>query len=93
MGVALVGVGAVGLLDAAIGEVWDLAVLFGVVLVLGVAGLAAGVTRRRPVTIRSDLGTQLDERARRAGEPVEQVLDRAVATYLHALEDPPSAPR
>lgn len=91
-GTAVVIVGAVGLLDASIGRHWDLSLLFGLVAVVGVVGLLAAVGRRRPVTLRSDLATALDDRACRTGEPLEQVLDRAVATYASVLEDPPSRP-
>lgn len=86
--VLLMLLGAVGVLDAAIGAVWDLAVLFAVVILVGAVGLLMGISRRRSVTLRADLAAALSARTRPAGESFDQVLDRAVATYLHALEEP-----
>lgn len=90
VGGALVVIGAVGLLDAVIGDVWDLAVLFGAVTAIGVVGLVTRAGRRRPVTLRADLATRLDTRARRSGVPFDQLLDRSVAGQLQSMEDPPS---
>lgn len=90
-GVVLVVVGAVGLLDAVIGDAWDLAVLFGAVVLIGAVGVVVASGRRRSVTLRADLASFLAERARRTGEPFDAVLDRSVATYIEALDDSESS--
>lgn len=87
VGVVLVAIGSVGLIDALIGEVWDLAVLFGLVAFTGLVGLVVAFGRRRPVTLRADLASVLVRRSRHTGESLEQVLDRSVATYLEALDE------
>jgi hypothetical protein len=83
--VAVAVVAAVGLLDAVIGEVWDLAVLFGVVLALAGWSLARLSSGRRPMTLRRDLAARLIHRSRVTGEPIEQMADRAVAIHLDAM--------
>jgi membrane protein implicated in regulation of membrane protease activity len=88
---AVLVVGLVGLLDAAIGRTWDLTVLFAVVAVLASVLLLRGLGDRRTVDLRADLAAALTGRSRRTGEPVDQVVDRAVATYLAALADPDEA--
>jgi hypothetical protein len=89
----LLAIGVVGLVDALIGNAYDLAVLFGATAVLAVAGLTADRGRRRPVRLRADLAAALRDRGLRTGESDDQLLDRAVATYLDALSEPePTAP-
>lgn len=88
---ALLVVALVGVLDAAIGPQWDLAVLFGLVAVLTSILLLRGLGDRRTVDLRADLAAELLGRSRRTGEPLDQLTDRAVATYLHALADPDEA--
>lgn len=85
---ALVVVGLVGVLDAVIGPAWDLAVLFGLVVVLAGVLLLRGLGDRRPLAVRADLVGALVERSQRTGEPLDQLADRAVATYLDALAEP-----
>jgi hypothetical protein len=84
----------VGIVDGALEPSWDLVALFAVVALLA-AGLLVARPRQhhRETTLRDDLALELERRASRSGEPVEQVTDRAVATYLDALSDPPAAPR
>lgn len=85
---AVAVVAAVGVVDAAIGRTWDLVALFAVLLALGLLGLGWSLGQRRPVTLRVDHAAALQARSQAAGEPLDQVLDRAVATYLTALADP-----
>ena len=40
---------------------------------------------RRNVTLRPDLAHWLTDRAHATGEPFDDVLDRAVATYQHGM--------
>ena len=86
-GLILVAIGLAGLLDALFGETWDLAVLFGLVALIGLVGVISGFGARRPVTLRADLASRLLERSRLGGESLDQVLDRSVATYLHVLRE------
>lgn len=79
-------VAAVGALDAAIGRTWDLVALFATVLVGSVAIAVALRSRRRLLSLRPDLAAALTERSRLTGEPLERIADRAVATYLAALD-------
>ena len=85
---AVAVVAAVGAFDAAIGRTWDLVALFGVLVVLGLAGLGWSLGQRRPVTLRVDHAAALRSRSQATGEPLDQLLDRSVATYLAALADP-----
>jgi hypothetical protein len=78
----------VGLADAIVGGSADLTVIFVIVLAACLAQLLRVRPRRRPVRLRADLARWLTERAQLAGEPVEQVADRAVATYRSALGEP-----
>ena len=92
---AIAVVAGAGTLDAGLDETWDLVALFSVIAVLAVIGLGWSLGRRRPTTLRDDLARRLVARARASGEPPDQALDRAVATYLATLEEParrPSAP-
>jgi hypothetical protein len=88
---AVLAVAAVGALDAGIGREWELAVLFGAVAVLGLVLLARTRGRRRATTLRADRAAALADRALRTGEPLDQLTDRAVATYLDALAEPDQA--
>ena len=84
----LLAIGLVGLVDALIGNVYDLAVLFAGVTALSGIGILADRGRRRTLTLRADLAAPLLDQARRTGEPQDQLIDRAVATYLDALAEP-----
>lgn len=83
---------AVGALDAAFGGEWDLLVVFllalGVHLVVWVRQQASRV----PLTIRSDLAHWLDRQSQRSGEPIDDIVDRAVAWYRSGLFAPTSRP-
>jgi hypothetical protein len=86
--VAIAVVGAVGVLDAVIGEVWDLVVLFGIVVAIALALLVSMNWRRRPVMLRADHARWLIQRSQLTGEAVEHIADRAIATYRDALIPP-----
>lgn len=88
---AVLVVALVGLLDAVIGPQWDLAVLFALTAVLSLVLLVRGLGDRRPTDLRADLAAALVARSQRTGEPVDQLTDRAVATYLQALAEPDEA--
>ncbi|GMQ94403.1 MAG: hypothetical protein BMS9Abin12_1893 [Acidimicrobiia bacterium] len=71
----------VGAVDAAIGREWDLFVLFMAALVIA-AALGFRLESRRPaIPIRRDLVAWLRDRSSISGEPLSNVVDRAVATY------------
>lgn len=89
---AIVVVSAVGVLDAAIAPAWDLVVLFVVIGALASILALRGLGERRPTALRADLAAALVARSQRTGEPLDQLTDRAVATYLQALADPDEAP-
>jgi hypothetical protein len=82
---AIVVVAGVGLVDAVTASAWDLVVLLAVIVVLALGSLALTYSQRQPTSLRSDLSMAITDRARLSGEPVDQMLDRAVATYLVAL--------
>jgi Flp pilus assembly protein TadB len=82
---AIAVVAAVGVFDAVTGNLWDLVVLLSLILVLAVVGLLWSLGQRRPMTLRADLASSLTSRAQSSGEPLDQALDRAVATYMTAL--------
>lgn len=88
---AVVAVALVGALDAAIGRTWDLVVLFVLLVTIGSTLLVQGLGQRSSVRLRPDLARSLTDRARLGGESVDQVADRAVATYLDALGEPVGA--
>lgn len=79
--------GVVGAIDSMVGDHWDLLVLFALVLLVGTVVLALSFGPRRQVTLRADLFATLQARALRTGEPLDQLLDRSVATYLDALDE------
>lgn len=74
-------VALVGAVDAAIGREWDLFVLFMAALVIATA-LGFRLESRRPaIPIRRDLVAWLRDRSSISGEPLSNVVDRAIATY------------
>jgi len=80
----------VGMADAAIGGVWDLFVLFTILAVVHIAALAVSGGNRVQVTLRPDLARWATQRSQRTGEPVDDVIDRAMAWYQQGLYQPPS---
>lgn len=75
----------VGLLDALIGEEWDLLVVIGLTTFVQLLIWFREWSSRVPVLLRSDLAHQIEVQAERSGEPFEAVLDRAVSWYDHRL--------
>lgn len=76
---------AVGITDAAVSREWDLLVIF-----VAVAGLLTVLWFRQrlhrvAVTLRPDLAHWLERRAESSGEPFDDVLDRAVASFKHGI--------
>lgn len=81
---ALVCVG-VGIVDAAVSTEWDLLAVFAITAVLLVMMWARQRLHRVTVSLRPDLAHWIERRAESAGEPFDDVLDRAVATFRHGL--------
>ncbi len=75
----------VGVLDALIGNDWDLLVVFGISGLLQLALWLRQRASRTPVTLRADLAHRLERQAQRTGEPFDTVLDRAVSWYENGL--------
>lgn len=92
---AVVLVALTGLFDAWIIEEPETALLFVVLLILGLVLLARTVSKRRPLRVRADLAGWMQQRSDLTGEPVEQIADRALATYRLQLGegvDPAESP-
>lgn len=79
-------VSAVGALDAAVGEAWDLVVVFALGCVLQLALLVRLQVRRPAVPLRADLVAWLQDRAAAQGEPIDAVADRCVAACRADLD-------
>lgn len=74
-----------GLVDAVVGEVWDLVAVLSAIAVL-LAWHLLVTARRHVVALRPDLAHWIHERAVAEGEPAETIASRAVATYrMHLL--------
>jgi uncharacterized protein (DUF2336 family) len=71
----------VGLVDAIGRRQADLAIVFTIIVVLGVLVLVHSMVGRRDVPVRRDLVRWMADRAAREGEEVEAVADRAIAAY------------
>lgn len=76
---------AVGVLDAAISREWDLLVIFVLTALALVAMWVRLRVHRVDVTLRPDLAHWLEHRAESSGEPFDDVLDRAVASFKHGI--------
>ncbi|GAA0913820.1 hypothetical protein GCM10009557_87420 [Virgisporangium ochraceum] len=74
-----------GLLDAISAGIWDLATVLALIAALIAAVVLGQRTDRRGVTVRPDLAAWLHRHAAATGEPVDRVVDRAVAAYLTGL--------
>lgn len=75
----------VGVLDAAIGSEWDLLIIFALSAALQLAIWLRQGASRRTTTIRPDLAQWLERRSESTGEPYEDVVDRALATFKQGL--------
>ena len=80
-----VALATVGVIDAAVGRVWDHVVIFAVIVALLVILWLRERLHRVSVTLRPDLAHWLEHRAESSGEPFDDVLDRAVATFKHGI--------
>lgn len=89
LAVALV-LSVVATVDASVGRHWDLVVVTGAVDVVLALILASSRWGRPGVPIRSDLVRWLRRRAVETGEPLEAIVDRAVATYRRDVADGPA---
>lgn len=84
VGLAVI-IAGVGIVDAAIGGQPDLVVVF-VLLAILLATLFASLHRRRPaIPIRADLVRWLRDRSAVAGEDIEVLADRCIASYRAEL--------
>lgn len=77
--------GGVGVVDAAVSREWDLLAIFVVTTALLAAMWVRQRVHRISVSLRPDLAHWLEHRAESAGEPFDDVLDRAVATFKHGI--------
>ena len=78
-------IAGIGVVDAAIGDAWDLVVLFAAIALVQVWILAKVLDSRVAVSLRPDLARWAATRSQRTGEPVADVVDRAVAQFQHGL--------
>lgn len=88
---ALLVVGA-SVVETVRGGDWDLTAVLGAVVVLQVAVLTGVWARRRPVGLRADLASWVEEHAAATGEPAGRVADRCVAAYRAGLTAGPGGP-
>jgi hypothetical protein len=82
-GIAIALAGGVAAVRA---EVGSLAVLFGMLGAISVAGLRPE-RGRHPVSLRPDLASWLEQVAAVTAEPVEDVLDRSVSAYRASVRE------
>jgi hypothetical protein len=75
----------VGAIDAFISGEWDLLTVFLLSALVQVVIWLRQRAHRLPVTLRPDLARWLEDRSAESGEPFDDVLDRAVASYRHGL--------
>jgi uncharacterized membrane protein len=81
-----------GLIDAALGAIWDQFAVLAVVVVLLASALLMTRSDRVEVLIRADLARWLRNRSAVEGESVELVADRMLATARdHLCPDPGTA--
>jgi hypothetical protein len=78
-------VSLVGLADASIGRVWDLFVMFLVLVIVQMLVLLSASGNRVPISLRPDLARWAKQRSQRTGEPLNDVVDRSVAWFQHGL--------
>lgn len=86
-------VAVVGTVDAAVSRDADLAVVFGLVVLLQLVLLLRLSVGRVSVPVRADLVRWLHDRAAQEGDSVELIADRALAAYRSELLGPLEATR
>lgn len=79
--VAIIVVAGAGAIDALASRIWDLAVLLCIVVAVAVVAIVPNASDRITISIRRDLSRWLQQQSSLGGESVEQVTDRAIATY------------
>lgn len=75
----------VGVVDAGVSREWDLLAIFAVTVVLLTVLWLRQRLHRVSVSLRPDLAHWIEHRAETSGEPFDDVLDRAVASYKHGI--------
>lgn len=81
----------VGAMDAFVGSEWDLLAVFMLSLTLQSMVWLRQRSTRLDVSVRADLVHWMEHESQRTGEPVEDLIDRAVAWHQHGLYPPRSA--
>lgn len=76
---------AVGQVEVIAGRSWDVVAIFALIGLLQLVVLGGLRVGRRPVALRADLATWIDEHAAATGEPASRITDRAVAAYRAGL--------
>lgn len=76
---------AVGAADAFISREWDLLMVFLLSAFVQLIVWLQHRGNRLPATVRPDLAHWLEQRSQESGEPLDDLLDRAVAWYKHGL--------
>ncbi len=75
----------VGVIDAFFSREWDLLAVFALSALLQLTIWFRHRANRVPITLRPDLARWLEQETQQSGEPIDDVLDRAVAWYQHGL--------
>jgi len=75
----------VGAFDAFIGGEWDFFVLFVAIGFMLITVWLRHRADRIPTTLRTDLARWLEHQSRMSGEPMEDVMDRALSAYRTGL--------
>lgn len=76
---------AIGMVDAALSSEWDLFALF-VLATIVVASTVLGWRREREsLTVRADLVRWVRRNAEATGEPIDDAVDRVLASARHGL--------
>ena len=78
-------IAAIGLVDAALGEVPDLVVVFAMIVVVALIAAARTWTTRTRVAVRPDLVRWMTEAAAQGAESVDDVANRALGAYRAGL--------
>lgn len=75
----------VGALDSLISAEWDLLSVFALTGLLQLAIWLQQRSNRLPMTLRPDLTHWLERRSQESGEPIDDIIDRALTWYQHGL--------
>lgn len=91
--IGAVVVAVAGAVDAAVGSVWDQFAILAVVIALLLVAVATMTTKRPSVSVRADLVRWLRTRSAVEGEPLETLVDRAIASWREHLRPETRGPR